>query len=114
MKLDITVWSTVYDTTYEAVANDPDNEGMSEEDLLFLQGQNQDAGSETIDPDTEFEIEKDQEGQVEGLVNDDGSQQSEQQLEGEYHIGDTLKPGTYFFDGKSIIGRQKREEQKAD
>lgn len=105
MKLEIIIRSTAYSTTFEYVANDPANEGKSVEALLYMQGENQSAYSIEVGINEDFEVEKENEGEIEGFVDDF---EHEQKLEGQYKIGDTLQPGFYRFDGRQIIGPKKR------
>lgn len=111
MKLGITVRATDYSTTFEAVDNDPDNAGMSYEGKLWLQGWNQSAGYVEVEVNEEFEVGKEEEGTIDGFVDDPTSLTSvteDRQLEGDYKIGDTLQPGTYYFDRARVVGPQRR------
>lgn len=103
MKLEILIRSTGYSTTFEAVAEDPANRGIFEDGLLRLQGQNQEGSIIDVDTDEGFEVEKEHVGYIEGWVDDD----TEQELEGAYKIGDSLEPGSYYFDGKQVVGPAK-------
>jgi len=100
MKLEIVTRSIGYETTYEAAAEDPDNEGMTPDGIAWQQGQNQSGGFIEAEVDVEFEIEKDEEGTIEGFADD---YKHEHKLEGAYKIGDTLGRGTYYFDGKQVV-----------
>ena len=102
MKLVILVRATGYETSFEAVANDPSNRGLCDDALLVLQGYNQTAEAMEIEPGEEFEIEQDQEGLIEEFVADFCSKSN---LIGDYRIGDALDAGTYFYEGRRIEKR---------
>ena len=101
MKLEILLRSTGYSTTFEAVSENPDNRGISGDDLLWLQGQNQEGSAIDVGVDEEFVVEGEQIGYIEGFVDDIDLDRT---LEGVYKIGDSLDPGTYYFDGTQVVG----------
>ena len=102
MKLEIIVCRT-NEAILEEAANDPANEGLSDEAVAWNAGYNhQSCFTLEVEKGETFQIEEGQEGTIEGFTLD-SKEEPEHDLEGAYQKGATLESGQYRFDGDQVI-----------